>query len=255
MNETVTIVAHRGYSGKFPENTLIAYQAAYAHGARWMECDIQLSKDMRPIVHHDENLIRMAGVDIDIRKIKAKELQAYSAYHPEKFGTEYIGNPFCQLKELSIWLKNHADAKMFVEIKQHSLESFGIQTTMKAVYQAIKKVRNQCIIISFDPYVVDYARAKYELANGWVIPEWSDKIKQRAMRMQPNFLFTSKKIMPENPQEWWQAPKGKAWHWANYNVDKVDEMPQWIEKGLKFIETNEIADILKHQNIEAYQHG
>ena len=251
----VNIVAHRGYSGKFPENTLIAYQAAYAHGARWMECDIQLTQDLKPIVHHDEDLLRMAGVDVDIRKIKAKKLKSYSAHYPKKFGTEYIGNPFCSLKQLSVWLKNHSDVRLFVEIKQHSLESFGIQATMQAVFEAIKNVSKQCIIISFDPYIVEYAKDQYQLQNGWVIPEWSDVVQQRAERMQPDFLFTSKKIMPEDPQDWWQSSTGKSWHWANYNVDKVKELPEWIDKGLTYIETNEVADILKQQNIEAYQHG
>lgn len=248
MTDQVTVVAHRGYSGRFPENTLLAYQAAYAHGARWMECDIQLTRDLQPIVHHDETLKRMAGVDGDIRTMKAKELRKLSAYYPEKFGDEYIGNPFCELKELCTWMKNHKDVKMFVEIKQHSLESFGIQNTMEAVFQVIKKVKKQCIIISFDPYIVEYAKAKYKLANGWVIPEWTAEVEQRAQNMQPDFLFTSKKIMPEDPADWWQSTGKKAWHWANYNVDRADEMPEWIDKGLKFIETNELADILKQQN-------
>lgn len=255
VNASVKIVAHRGYSGRFPENTLLAYQAAYAHGARWMECDIQLTKDLKPIVHHDESLLRMAGVDVDIRHIKAKKLKKYSAHYPENFGTEYIGNPFCTLKQLSAWLKNHTDVHLFVEIKQHSLASFGIQATMKAVFESIKKVSKQCIIISFDPYIVEYAKEVYHLRNGWVIPEWSDDVRQRAERMQPDFMFTSKKIMPENPQDWWQGSPQKPWHWANYNVDKVEELPQWIDKGLTFIETNEVADILKQHNKERYQHG
>ena len=251
MTKSVTVIAHRGYSGKFPENTLIAYQAAYAYGARWMECDIQLNQDLIPIVHHDENLMRMTGVDLDIRKTKTKELRKLSAYYPERFADEYIGNPLCELKELSHWLKSHNDVTMFVEIKKHSLATFGIEHTMQAVYQAIKKVKKQCIIISFDPYVVAYAKEKYGLSNGWVIPEWTDAVEKRAQLMELNFLFSSKKIMPKDPSQWWQG----QWHWANYNVDTTEEMPQWIEKGLRFIETNEIADILKQQNKERYAHG
>ena len=93
MKESVTIIAHRGYSGKFPENTLLAYQAAYAHGARWMECDIQLSSDLVPIVHHDDNLLRMTGLNKDIRSVTAKSLRKFSAYYPEKFAETFIGNP------------------------------------------------------------------------------------------------------------------------------------------------------------------
>jgi len=249
MEYSITVVAHRGYSGKFPENTLLAYQAAYAYGARWMECDIQLSKDLVPFVHHDENLKRMADVDLSLLNMNAKEVQKFTAFYPEKFGTEFISNPFCTLKTLSKWMKNHRDVKMFVEIKKHSLHQFGIQNTMQAVYKVIKNIQHQCIIISFDPYVVDYASKKYDLKNGWVIPEWSIEVETRARSMQPDFLFSNKDIMPADPSNWWKGD----WQWANYNVDDIKEIPEWIEKRIPFIETNEIGDILKNEYIKRAQ--
>jgi len=60
------LIAHRGYSGRYPENTLLAYEAAYQHGARYMELDLQLSSDCVPILHHDVSLKRMSGIDLDI---------------------------------------------------------------------------------------------------------------------------------------------------------------------------------------------
>lgn len=52
-------VAHRGFSGKAPENTLTAIRMAidlpYVH---WMEIDVQLSKDGVPVVIHDFTLDR-----------------------------------------------------------------------------------------------------------------------------------------------------------------------------------------------------
>ena len=74
-----TLVAHRGYSGRYPENTLLAYQAAYEHGARYMELDLQLTSDSVPVLHHDVSMQRMAGIDIDVRDIKAKRFKAMPA--------------------------------------------------------------------------------------------------------------------------------------------------------------------------------
>ena len=39
------IVAHRGYSARYTENTLTAYRAAIAAGADVVESDARLSKD------------------------------------------------------------------------------------------------------------------------------------------------------------------------------------------------------------------
>lgn len=36
-----TLVAHRGYAAKYPENTIEACQAAVDAGAKWVEVDVQ----------------------------------------------------------------------------------------------------------------------------------------------------------------------------------------------------------------------
>ncbi|MFC6553355.1 glycerophosphodiester phosphodiesterase [Cohnella cellulosilytica] len=52
-------VAHRGFSGQAPENTMAAFKLAldYPH-VKWMELDVHLSKDDVPVVIHDGKLER-----------------------------------------------------------------------------------------------------------------------------------------------------------------------------------------------------
>lgn len=52
------IIAHRGASATAPENTLAAFRAAAASGATWVEFDVSLTKDGRPVVFHDDLLDR-----------------------------------------------------------------------------------------------------------------------------------------------------------------------------------------------------
>ena len=42
---TKYVIAHRGASGKFPEETREAYKQAIKDGADFIECDVVLSKD------------------------------------------------------------------------------------------------------------------------------------------------------------------------------------------------------------------
>jgi glycerophosphoryl diester phosphodiesterase len=51
-------IAHRGASGRAPENTRAAFAAAIALGADAIELDCQLSADGVPVVIHDETLER-----------------------------------------------------------------------------------------------------------------------------------------------------------------------------------------------------
>lgn len=52
--------AHRGLSGRMPENTLPAFAAAYAMGADEIELDIRLTRDEKLIVSHDNTLERIS---------------------------------------------------------------------------------------------------------------------------------------------------------------------------------------------------
>ena len=58
-NEGPYIVAHRGISGKAPENTLAAFElACETTGITMIELDVRLSKDDEVIVLHDRTLQR-----------------------------------------------------------------------------------------------------------------------------------------------------------------------------------------------------
>ena len=57
----VEITAHRGASGRAPENTLAAVRAAIADEADWVEIDVQETSDGIVVVHHDEDFMRAAG--------------------------------------------------------------------------------------------------------------------------------------------------------------------------------------------------
>lgn len=51
-------IAHRGASGRWPENTLLAFRKALDAGALWLELDVHLSADGELVVIHDFTLQR-----------------------------------------------------------------------------------------------------------------------------------------------------------------------------------------------------
>lgn len=50
------VIAHRGASAAFPENTLAAFEGAQAMGADGVELDVRRTGDGRGLVHHDATL-------------------------------------------------------------------------------------------------------------------------------------------------------------------------------------------------------
>ena len=58
MPSKILNIAHRGFSEKFPENTLAAFKAALELGVDMIELDVHLSQDRHVVVHHDDALGR-----------------------------------------------------------------------------------------------------------------------------------------------------------------------------------------------------
>jgi glycerophosphoryl diester phosphodiesterase len=69
------IYAHRGFSYKYKEATLAAYQGSIDVGADGLECDIRLTKDKVPICFHDRTTKRIAGVNKRVSALTLTELR------------------------------------------------------------------------------------------------------------------------------------------------------------------------------------
>lgn len=81
------IIAHRGYSAKFPENTLMAFQAAVDAGADMIEFDVLLSKDNIPVIIHDDTLDRTTNGKGTVSHFTLKDLKKLNAGQNEAIPT------------------------------------------------------------------------------------------------------------------------------------------------------------------------
>jgi glycerophosphoryl diester phosphodiesterase len=72
------VIAHRGSSGKYPENTLPAFECAIEESADMIETDLHLSRDGVVVIHHDPELERL-GEPGEIRDRLAAELATLNA--------------------------------------------------------------------------------------------------------------------------------------------------------------------------------
>lgn len=70
-------IAHRGYSGKFDENTMLAFKKAIEYKADGIETDVQLSKDGVPVIIHDETLDRTTNGHGFVKNYTLDELKIF----------------------------------------------------------------------------------------------------------------------------------------------------------------------------------
>ena len=68
-------IAHRGYSARFPENTLAAFAAAYDFGVLAVETDVRLSSDGVPVCLHDASLERLARSEKSVARTPLSDIR------------------------------------------------------------------------------------------------------------------------------------------------------------------------------------
>ena len=68
-------IAHRGFSGLYPENTILAFEKAIAEGVYGIENDVHYTKDGELVVIHDEKVDRTTDGVGYVRDYTLKELR------------------------------------------------------------------------------------------------------------------------------------------------------------------------------------
>ncbi|MBE8539505.1 glycerophosphodiester phosphodiesterase family protein [Geoglobus acetivorans] len=72
------VLAHRGYSAKYPENTIISFVEAIYAEADGVELDVWLSRDGVAFVFHDSTLERVNGDPREVKELTFDELKGVS---------------------------------------------------------------------------------------------------------------------------------------------------------------------------------
>jgi glycerophosphoryl diester phosphodiesterase len=234
-----TLVAHRGYPSRYPENTLVGIQAAVAAGARWFEFDVQLSQDHVPFLCHDDSLERTAGLKRRIMDMGSAELGSVDVGEAARFGSRYAGTQLTPLTVLIAWLGKQPGVHAFVEVKTESLEHFGHEIVMDRVMEAVRPALSQCVIISFDAPCLLQARERGAGPVGWALDDLGAASVTWAVESKPEYLFAGDRMFPTA----YAAFKG-PWRWAVYQTQDPAHAVQLTAQGADLVETDAIGDML-----------
>lgn len=115
---TTWVIAHRGASDRFPENTLIAFQEALEQGADGVECDVHLTADGEVVVIHDSTVDRTtdgSGVVAEMTLAQIEQLDAGSWKHGR-----FAGQRVPTLHQVAELVRDRA--QLFIELRGHSPE-------------------------------------------------------------------------------------------------------------------------------------
>ena len=243
--EIPTLVAHRGYASNFPENTLEGIEAAILAGACMVEIDIQCTADGIPVLIHDETLERTSSDSGNILQMKFERVRLLSAGEPDRFGQQFSQVSIPSLQDFVALMQKWPRVKAMVEVKEESLNAFGIPYVMDQVNAVLEPVKERCTIISYSSYALEYAREKYTFSVGWVLTTWDAAACDQAHTLNPEFIICNYTKVPEDVVTLWVGP----WQWVLYEVTDPELALDLAELGVEYIETMAIKEMLADSDL------
>ena len=162
-NGNMKIWAHRGCSYAWPENTLQAFEAACKYNITGIELDIQLTKDDKIVVIHDETVDRTTNGTGKVKDFTLEEIKKLKiATHPGFLGIKKYTHvptieevfdllkPYCQKKGLliNIELKTNKERYEGIEnmilslVKEYNLEQYIVYSSFNPDSVILIKQKN-----------------------------------------------------------------------------------------------------------------
>ena len=230
----VQIFAHRGFSGYYPENTMLAFQkVAEETVADGIELDIQLTKDDEIVIMHDEMLDRTTNGSGWLKDHTLEELKMLSVGVNVKgfFPRQTIPT----LREYFTWLKT---TKLItnIELKTSYFEYEGIEEKLIAMVKEFG-LEDQIWYSSFNHYTV--ARIKKlmpEAKCGLLTDTWLMNIGEYA---------ASQGAASVNARTYFCAKEGVAADLHAYNIalqawtpNDAEMMQELVDAGVDVLITN-----------------
>ncbi len=236
------VIAHRGASAYYPENTMAAFKSALEMNSEMIELDVMMSKDKVPVVFHDASLNKHTDGKGPLKNFtvdELKKLDAGSWFH-EKFSGERIPT----LEEVIEFAAGKI--ALNIEIKTEAVTDELVDGVEEKSLKLVKKygMENHVLFSSFDYRAVSHlkeldpdipvALLYNKSLSGKLLP--SELIhKYGADAFNCNYFQLTKKRHDDL-----QAHEIPAFI---YTVDKRKRMEKLLEKGVRGIFTNK-PDVL-----------
>lgn len=164
------IIAHRGFSGKYPENTMLAFSKAVEIGADGIELDVHFTKDGEIVIIHDETIDRTTDGTGFVRDYTYEELSRFNAYG--RFEGQFEFQKIPTLREYFELVKDVEGFITNIELKTGIFEYEGIE---KAVIDLVKEfgLEDRTILSSFNHFTVMRCK-EYEpsIKTGFLVESW-----------------------------------------------------------------------------------
>lgn len=237
------VIAHRGASAYYPENTISAFKAAVQMEADMIELDVLLSKDNIPVVFHDEKLNAKSNGKGYVKDYLLSELQQFDAgsWFNKKFKDERIPT----LREVLEYCKDKILVN--VEIKTEAVSETkdgGIEELVLSIIDDLE-MHDQIIISSFDYRAIERIVSLDEEIRTALLYEKKQSSKRDPVTLVKDYNVDAFNFSIRKLTDKWSAQLNESnIPFFVYTVNDEKKMKRVIEAGAKGIFSDK-PDVLK----------
>jgi glycerophosphoryl diester phosphodiesterase len=228
------MVARRGNSHEFPDNTLAALRSAIQLGARFIELDVHVSADGTPLVVNDRELAKVANFE----NLTAEQLGTLDAGQPSRFGDRFNDARIASLEATLSILEGRPEITAFIMIGRACVHKFGREHVISRVMRPLKPVRSRCVLGSADLATVHTARTMASYPIAWVLSGHDNHTRLKYEALQPDYLFCDQVFLPAEGALW-RGP----WRWVIHDVNDLETVLALAARGAQFVGTRQVRSL------------
>ena len=181
-DRNVWVVGHRGASGHAPENTMAAFQRAVELGARFIETDLQMTRDARLVALHDATLDRTTNGHGPVFSHTFEEVRRLDAGGWFRGGAarSFAGERVPSIEEILDLAATH-DIGLYLEIKTQG--AWGIESAVVGALRDSGEAE-RVVVLSFDATMLEAVhRLASTVMTGFLCDQPGGDIVERAVRI------------------------------------------------------------------------
>lgn len=238
------IFAHRGFSGLYPENTMLAFRKAAEVGCDGIELDVQLTKDGVIVIMHDETIDRTTNGKGNLRDYTYEELCAFDCCG--KIPGMYDFQRIPTLQEYLEWVK---DTGLLTNIELKN-SVYYYENLEEKVIDMVRELGMEDRVIFSSFNLVSVTKCKRmipEIPMGFLSETRVDNMGAFAKEYQVEYYHPDKSYLTENQVEDCHRKGIGVNVWTVNKKTDMERMAEWKVDGI-FTNYPDKAKELKTKN-------
>ncbi|MBS4539513.1 glycerophosphoryl diester phosphodiesterase membrane domain-containing protein [Clostridium sp. D2Q-11] len=223
LGRNISVAGHRGDMVSAPENSLSSIRSALNKNIKYIEVDVQTTKDGIVILYHDINLRRLAGLSKNISELTYIELSEIDigAGFSNKFEGERIPTLDDTLEEVK------GKAQLIIELKAYNSNDELVEKVINIIEE--NNMESEVYIQSFDYNLLKKVRS---INNNIKIGQIMYIAAGDLSYLDVDFYSIEKSMLSNKIIQHGRSNNREIWVWTVNNEDNIKETLKYDIDGI-----------------------